>query len=303
MPQNKEILLWKALSLFSLTRGYNLCIVALAQYLAAIFILNPQKEALSVLLDYKLLLLVLASSLCIASGYIINNFYDSEKDLINRPFRTQLDKLISTETQFRLYFTINFMAISLAWVVSWKAMLFFSAYIFGLWLYSHKIKKYPLIGNVFATLLMVLPFFAILFYYNKVRFPEVLQYREKHIVLIAYACFLYVLILIQEFLKDLVNIKGDFANQYHTIAVVYGDRTSKKIITFCVLLELIPLYILTEKMYIGYLEIYLYLTVFLLFVMLVWLWQQNSKTVYLGMIMMLRILIFLGIISVILIGM
>lgn len=303
MPQNKEILLWKALSLFSLTRGYNLCIVALAQYLAAIFILNPQKEALSVLLDYKLLLLVLASSLCIASGYIINNFYDSEKDLINRPFRTQLDKLISTETQFRLYFTINFMAISLAWVVSWKAMLFFSAYIFGLWLYSHKIKKYPLIGNVFATLLMVLPFFAILFYYNKVRFPEVLQYREKHIVLIAYACFLYVLILIQEFLKDLVNIKGDFANQYHTIAVVYGDRTSKKIITFCVLLELIPLYILTEKMYIGYLEIYLYLTFFLLFVMLVWLWQQNSKTVYLGMIMMLRILIFLGIISVILIGM
>lgn len=303
MPQNKEILLWKALSLFSLTRGYNLCIVALAQYLAAIFILNPQKEALSVLLDYKLLLLVLASSLCIASGYIINNFYDSEKDLINRPFRTQLDKLISTETQFRLYFTINFMAISLAWVVSWKAMLFFSAYIFGLWLYSHKIKKYPLIGNVFATLLMVLPFFAILFYYNKVRFPEMLQYREKHIVLIAYACFLYVLILIQEFLKDLVNIKGDFANQYHTIAVVYGDRTSKKIITFCVLLELIPLYILTEKMYIGYLEIYLYLTFFLLFVMLVWLWQQNSKTVYLGMIMMLRILIFLGIISVILIGM
>lgn len=303
MPQNKEILLWKALSLFSLTRGYNLCIVALAQYLAAIFILNPQKEAVSVLLDYKLLLLVLASSLCIASGYIINNFYDSEKDLINRPFRTQLDKLISTETQFRLYFTINFMAISLAWVVSWKAMLFFSAYIFGLWLYSHKIKKYPLIGNVFATLLMVLPFFAILFYYNKVRFPEMLQYREKHIVLIAYACFLYVLILIQEFLKDLVNIKGDFANQYHTIAVVYGDRTSKKIITFCVLLELIPLYILTEKMYIGYLEIYLYLTFFLLFVMLVWLWQQNSKTVYLGMIMMLRILIFLGIISVILIGM
>ncbi|MDO4727511.1 MAG: geranylgeranylglycerol-phosphate geranylgeranyltransferase [Bacteroidota bacterium] len=300
MPQNKKILLWKALSLFSLTRGYNIFLIALAQYLAAMFILNPQKDFFSVLSDYKLFLLILSSSLCIASGYIVNNFYDTEKDRINRPFRTKFDRLISSETQFRLYFVINLIAVLMAWVISWKAMLFFSGYIFALWFYSHKIKKYALIGNVFATLLMILPFFAILLYYNKVRFPEVLQYREKHIIVLSYAWFLYMLILIQEFLKDLFNIKGDFVNKYNTIAVVYGEKTSKRIITLCVFLQLIPLYILTEKMYVGDLDIYLYLTMFVLSIMLIVLWKLNHRFVYLCMVVVLKILIFLGIISVIL---
>ena len=68
--------------MFSVVRGYNIPIIILAQYLSAIFILAPEKRALAVLLDFNLFILVLASSLTIASGYIINSFYDSKKDLI-----------------------------------------------------------------------------------------------------------------------------------------------------------------------------------------------------------------------------
>jgi 4-hydroxybenzoate polyprenyltransferase len=70
----------KTLSLFSVVRGYNILVIILAQYLSAIFILAPEKRALTILLDFNLFLLVFASSLTIASGYIIiNNFMTAEK--------------------------------------------------------------------------------------------------------------------------------------------------------------------------------------------------------------------------------
>ena len=48
----------KILSMFSVVRGYNIPIIALAQYLSAIFILAPEKRALSVLLDFNLFIIV-----------------------------------------------------------------------------------------------------------------------------------------------------------------------------------------------------------------------------------------------------
>lgn len=77
--------------MFSVVRGYNILIVVIAQYLTAIFILGHDLPVKDVVLDLNLLMLVLASAATIAGGYIINNFYDSEKDLINRPIKSKLD--------------------------------------------------------------------------------------------------------------------------------------------------------------------------------------------------------------------
>ena len=70
----------------------------LAQYLASIYIFAHDKPLRQVLLISILLMFVLASSATIAAGYIINNFYDSEKDLINRPQKSMLDRLVSQNT-------------------------------------------------------------------------------------------------------------------------------------------------------------------------------------------------------------
>ena len=86
------------LSLFSVVRGYNILMICLAQYLSAIFILSkkPFKE---VILDGNLFALVLSTALAVAGGYIVNAFYDKEKDLINQPIRSQLVHLVSQRTQ------------------------------------------------------------------------------------------------------------------------------------------------------------------------------------------------------------
>ena len=276
--------------MFSVIRGYNIPIIALAQYLSAIFILAPEKRALSVLLDFNLFIIVIVSSLTIASGYIINNFYDSEKDLINRPNKSQLDRLVSQKTKLKVYFTVNFIVFLLSFFVSFRAVLFFSTYIFLIWFYSHKLKKMAIVGNMTAAFLAVLPFFAILLYYKNI-YPQIF----------AHANFLFLLLIIREIIKDLENIKGDIANDYQTIPVMFGESTAKKIITLLTVLTIIPIYFLVEIFEVGYMDIYFYVSLIILIFFLQKLWKSNSKPDYLKLHNMLKFLVVSGVFCIVLI--
>jgi 4-hydroxybenzoate polyprenyltransferase len=290
LSRQTKITILKILSMFSVVRGYNIPIIALAQYLSAIFIMAPEKRALSVILDFNLFIIVLASSLTIASGYIINNFYDSKKDLINRPNKSKIDRLVSQRTKLQVYFTINFVIVLLALLVSFRAVLFFSVYIFLIWFYSHKLKKYPIIGNLTAAFLAVLPFFAILLYYKNL-YPQIF----------AHASFLCLLILIREMIKDLENIKGDIANDYKTIPVKFGEEFTKKIITGLTILTIFPVYLLVEIYDVGYMDIYFYVSLIILILFLLLLWKAENKTQYLQLHIILKFLIVSGVFCIVLI--
>ena len=285
-----RLVLMKILSLFSVVRGYNIPIIVLAQYLSAIFILAPEKRALQVLFDVNLFLIVLASSLTIASGYIINNFYDAQKDLINRPKKSMLDRLVSQQTKLHVYFALNLLVTLLAFMVSWRAVFFFSGYIFLIWFYSHKLKKYPVIGNLTAAFLAVLPFFGILMYF-----------KNFYQVIFAHATFLYLLILTRELIKDLENIKGDLVADYRTIPVMFGERTSKIIITTLIFLTVIPVYLLIDVYDVGYMDIYLYGGMIVIIWFLGLLWKADSQKEYLRLHNILKFLIVAGVFCIVLI--
>jgi 4-hydroxybenzoate polyprenyltransferase len=291
LNRKNKLLVMKFVSLFSVVRGYNIPIIVLAQYLSAIFILAPEKRAMSILLDFDLFIIVFASSLTIASGYIINNFYDSKKDLINRPNKSMLDRLVSQKTKLQVYFSLNFIVVFLAIFVSWRAFLFFLTYIFLIWYYSHRIKKYPFIGNLTSAFLSVLPFFAILLYYK-------LFYE----VIFGHAVFLFLLLLIREMIKDLENLKGDLANDYKTIPIIYGEIVSKKIITFLSVLTIIPIYVLIEIFDVGYMDIYFYSCLIFMIFFLQYLWKSNEKEQFVLLHNVLKFLIVAGVFSIVLIN-
>ncbi|HRV55534.1 MAG TPA: ubiquinone biosynthesis protein UbiA, partial [Mangrovimonas sp.] len=129
LSRRNRLILLKFFSMFSVVRGYNILFLVVAQYLSAIFIMAHNRPLKEVLLDINLFLIVLASAATIAGGYIINNFYDSEKDLINRPQKSMLDKLVSQNTKLSFYFVLNFLAAICASYVSFRAVIFFSVYI------------------------------------------------------------------------------------------------------------------------------------------------------------------------------
>ncbi|OOG77370.1 geranylgeranylglycerol-phosphate geranylgeranyltransferase [Flavobacterium sp. A45] len=303
LSRKHKLFIWKIISLFSVVRGYNIPIIALAQYLSAIFILAPEQRALSILLDFRLFIIVLCSSLTIASGYIINSFYDSKKDLINRPNKSQLDRLVSQKTKLQVYFSLNFFVALIAFFLSFRAVLFYSAYIFLIWFYSHKIKRYPLIGNLMAAFLAVLPFFGILlYYYLKMPLYEIESNSGKLAVILSHGAFLFLLILIREMIKDLENLKGDFANNYKTIPIIYGEPVSKKIITALALLTIIPVYFLINVYDVGYMDIYFYFGFIIMIFFLLYLWKWKSKEQYVLLHNVLKFLIVSGVFCIVLIN-
>jgi len=290
LSRKNKILLAKIFSLFSVVRGYNIFVIVLAQYLASIFIFAPEKRALDVILDWRLFLIILSSALAIASGYIINNFYDAEKDLINRPTKSMLDRLVSQTTKLRVYFLLNFLSVCIVLPVSLHGAIFFSIYIFLLWFYSHKLKKYPIIGNLLASLLAILPFFAILMYF-----------QSFHASIFIHAFFLYLIMLIREIMKDLENIRGDFANNYQTIPVRFGERMAKEVITGVFALALIPIYLMTVRYDVGYMIYYFYFSIVILLFFLVKLWKSETTQEYHQLHFLLKLLLLLGVLSIVLI--
>ncbi|WP_433834859.1 geranylgeranylglycerol-phosphate geranylgeranyltransferase [Flavobacterium anhuiense] len=303
LNRQHKLLIMKIVSLFSVVRGYNIPIIVLAQYLSAIFILAPEIRALDILLDFYLFLIVFASAITIASGYIINNFYDSQKDLINRPNKSMLDRLVSQKTKLNVYFGLNFLAVLMAGIVSWRAFLFFSVYIFMIWFYSHKIKKFPIIGNLMSALLAVTPFFAILLYfYNKISFEEIENHMSHFVVISAHAVFLFLLLLIREMIKDLENLKGDLVTDYRTIPVLYGEKISKQIITALTILTIVPVYVLVNIYDVGYMDIYFYVCFGVLLFFLIYLWKSNSKEQFLKLHNVLKFLIVSGVFCIVLIN-
>ncbi len=287
--RQKHILL-KFFSLFSVVRGYNILIIVIAQYLTSIYILAHNKTLKQVVFDLNLFMIVLASAATIAGGYIINNFYDSEKDLINRPIKSRLDRLVSQNTKLSFYFVLNFLAVVMASYVSFKAVLFFSIYIFGIWFYSHKLKRLPFIGNLTSAILTITPFFAIFMYY-----------KNFETVIFVHAMFLFLIISMRELTKDLENIKGDLVQNYKTIPITYGEKASKLMLSLLSVLTLIPTYLLLFKFEIGHMYLYFYLSSLLLLGFLALLWRSKTKAHYLILHNTLKFIIVLGVFSILLI--
>lgn len=289
LSRKQKHLIWKLFSLFSVVRGYNIVLIILAQYLTAIYILSPDLPLRQVIFDPNLLMLVLASSAAIAGGYIINSFYDREKDLINRPRKSMLDRLVSQRSKLSGYFVLNFLSVVFASYVSFKAVLFYSIYIFFLWFYSHKLKRYPFIGNLTAAVLAVIPFFAVFIYY-----------QNFDLIIFVHATFLFLLISMRELVKDLENLAGDLVLNYRTIPVVYGEQISKIMLTVLACLTLVPVYFLLAYFDIDYMKYYFFLTIPALVVFVIFLWLSAAKLHYILLHSILRLGIVVGVFSIVL---
>lgn len=277
---------FKFFSLLSVVRGYNIAIIVVAQYLASIFIFSPEASLKQVLLNLDLYFIVLSTICVIAAGYIINNFYDVDTDKINKPQKTKIDSIVSQKTKLYIYFALNFLGFIFAFIVSWKAAIFFAIYIFLIWFYSHKLKQFPLIKLFSAAILALLPFFAIFIYYKN--FSE---------IIFMHASFLFFILLMRELIKDLESIKGDIVTNYMTLPIKYGEYFTKMLIGFIVFLTIPSIYFLLIHPEIGLMRYYFYFSGLILLIFLVLLRKANSKKDYLILHTILKLLIIAGVFS------
>jgi 4-hydroxybenzoate polyprenyltransferase len=201
-----------------------------------------------------------------------------------------LDRLVSQRFKLTTYFILNFLAVLAASYISFRAVLFFSAYIFGIWLYSHKLKRLPFVGNLVSATLAITPFFVVFVYY-----------RNFETVIFVHALYLFLLILAREVIKDLENMVGDMAQGYKTIPILYGPKVAKAVIALLIVLTLIPTYLLVNVFDIGYMFLYFMAAGILLVVFLVLLWKSNNKMHYVWLHNILKFIIIAGVFGILLI--
>lgn len=277
--------------MFVVVRGFNLAMIVVAQYITAIFIMAPNQSLSEVLLDRTLFALILASVAAIASGYIINNFYDSEKDSINRPQQVSVEKMVSQNTKLILYFILNISVIIAASYVSFRAVLFFSVYIFAIWFYSHKIKKRPVVGNLTSAILTITPFFAIFLYY-----------KNFSSLIFVFGFYLFLVLSMRELIKDLQNLKGDLLQNYKTIPVVYGEKYAKLMIIVLVVCNVSVTIFLLKSYALERMNYFFYTSISLLFVVLLLLPKAQSRQQYSRIHILLKLLVLLGVFSIVLLN-
>lgn len=231
------MIILKVISLLSLVRWYNILLIVIAQYLLSLFVINSPSSILSVILDYNLILLALSSSFIIAAGYIINGFYDSEKDMINRPEVALFNQLVSKPFRLYCFFGFNAVGVLLGLFISRYVFIFNLLFSAGLWLYSHKFKKVLFLGNISGTLLSIAAIFSICIYYRTI---------TPFIVL--YAGFIFLIELTREIVKDMEALKGDMIMGYATIPVELGMKSAKRIVLAIQLLSIsIPFFLYSIK--------------------------------------------------------
>lgn len=287
-PKQQKRLL-QVLSLFSVVRGYNIIVLVVAEYFAARYILAPIPSWRIIITDGYLFCLVGASAASSAAGYIINNFYDSAKDQINRPKKYLLEHLLSQQWQLTLYLLLNMISLVLASVISFRAVLFFVGNIFAIWLYSSSLKKFFWLSNIVATILMVLPFGVLTIYY-----------RNFDVFVLYHGGYLFFLLLARDIIKDLENFKGDWVQRYQTLPVVFNDKITKIMISLSFLLCLIPIYFLQQQS-LGYM-VYYFATSIPYLGLLVWtLWRVKDQKGYLWLHNMIKFWVLAGVFCIALI--
>ncbi len=231
--------------LFRISRPINLLMVALAQFMAAYFLVVTNQNGDSVIFDAKLYILIFSTVIITAAGYMINDYYDVKIDYVNRPDEVIVGRSIKRRIIILLHTFLNFLGIGLGYIVSPKVALVNFLAAFLLWLYSNELKRRPLVGNITVALLTALAIFLVGIYYEK-----------SQLLIFTYAVFAFYLNLIREIIKDIEDRPGDRKHGCRTLPIVIGFRKTKEVIFVIALCFIISIVLITLSL--NQKELYLY---------------------------------------------
>ena len=206
----------KFIYFLSIIRWYNVLLMVLGQYFLALFVFGPQYSFHQIILDKTLHLMVLSTIFTLCGAFVINSFYDSDKDLVNRPKSALVGRAIGTTFLANSYVLFNVLASLFAFCASKKILVFYILYILICWFYSHKLQKKPIVRELSASILTMAPLIAVWIHYG------VWDWK-----LMYFFCTLLALLFTKDVVKDIAGHKGNLIFGYNTVVVVAGKSKVK----------------------------------------------------------------------------
>jgi 4-hydroxybenzoate polyprenyltransferase len=235
------------MAFLNLIRYKNLIIIVLLQCLLRYGLLIPVLNHYGVspaLSHISFGLLVLATVLLSASGYVINDYFDVRIDRINRPGNVVVGREIPRRTVLLLHviFTFSgvFIGLFLAYMMRKESYALMFIFIPGLlWYYSTTLKKQMLVGNLAIAMLTALVPFVVV----SMEFAALVRVHGDAIIqsqacstawfwTTGFAFFAFISTISRELIKDMEDVEGDREAGCHTIPVEMGINYSRSIVVF-----------------------------------------------------------------------
>lgn len=258
-------------------RWPNLLIIILTQGLFRFCVIEPfyQLGAVAPALYFvEFVLLVLATVLIAAGGYVINDILDVEADRINKPSKLIAGNLIPLKRLKIFYWVLTSTGVILGILLSiqlrsYEIALIFPAVALLLWYYSARYQKTVLTGNIIISIMSALvvlivwvfELFALMT--EPVKYVDVMsQLTYIGWIAFAYALFAFLMSMIREILKDIEDQEGDRKNQYKTLVIQKGVKFGRRVVVFIQILTIISLAFSQFLLYKhGYSQVFWYLMV------------------------------------------
>lgn len=259
---------------------------------------------------FQFLLVLFASVLIAAAGYIINDYFDQNIDQINKPDKMVVNTIINRRWVIFWHMLLSlgglfFTMLALPVNVYWHLILGNLGAILLLWLYSTNFKKQLLIGNVIISVLTAWVILILFFAKYPLLINELLTVDHDKVrffrLAILYASFAFIISLIREVVKDIEDIDGDQKYGCRTMPIVWGIRASKVFIAVWMVVLIAALVIL--QIYVlglGWWQSALYcvaLIILPLFIILRKLYQASTTSDYHTLSSLIKFVMFTGILS------
>ena len=226
---------------FQLIRYSNLVFIALTQSLFYYRIIVPyfknNVQSHQLLQETDFFLLLVASVLIAAAGYIINDYFDIQIDNVNKPERLIIGKLIKRRWAMLLHLVLSLAGLFLTAIVAMHlnnllllGLNFLS--VLMLLLYSSTFKKQLLIGNIIISVLTA--WVVGVLFITEIRLNDAAYMQMKQAALgslykvtLVYAGFAFIVSLIREVVKDMEDMEGDSRFGCETMPIKWGIPATK----------------------------------------------------------------------------
>lgn len=225
------------IAILKIIRLPNLILIALTQYFVRYFLMVEfyieeniliKRNIDYTLADFDFFLLVLSTILVAAAGYIINDYFDTKIDRINKPDRIVIDKGLRRDKAIYLHWILSGVAVVIGFYLAYKAghlkLGFIHLLSVGLlWFYSTMFKKEFFIGNlIVAALTGMVPLLVGLYE------PKIYETSHSSFnFILGYSFFAFIITISREVIKDMEDIKGDAALNCRTVPIVMGMKGGK----------------------------------------------------------------------------
>ena len=211
----------------------------------------PENTLLHAFSELHFWLLVVSTILIAAGGNMINDYFDTRIDRVNKPDQLIVGRTVKRRVAMAGHLVLSGLGLVIGLFVAWRSGQLRWAVIpvfavGALWYYSVRLKRVFLIGNGTVALLSALvpitvglyEISALAFTYPRdnwlvnmtgEKLKVIIDFNEPWFWILGYGVFAFLSTLVRELQKDLADVKGDREDGCRTLPIVLGLRWGKAI--------------------------------------------------------------------------